>query len=127
MDYVAIECPSGSHTVTQVTNCVILRIEVEHLPGSIVIQHKFSAGHILLRALRSLGEGFVRAAIIVYDDAGPRPGIWIIGLASHGEPANKKQCHHANYGETRSHHVTPRWSTSTLFDRSTTVEHSTTN
>ena len=59
------------------------------------------AGHVFLGALGSLGKGFVRSAIIVYDDAGPGPGVRILSLSYRGEAEYEKKHHPKNQGQVR--------------------------
>src|ERR1700674_5398987 len=53
---------------------LVLRVEAVHLADGIVVQGEFGAWR-LRDALGRLGEGLVRAATAVDDDAGPRSGI----------------------------------------------------
>jgi hypothetical protein len=90
-----------------VTHRRFLRIKDVHLPGSIVVQNKFGAGHVLLCALGSFRESFIRAAIIIDDDAGPRVGNWVAGLASHGKTGDEKEGHRYDQGEIRHFVILP--------------------
>src|SRR4029077_4157339 len=102
VECIALACSGRDHTVSEVTDRRTLRIEGVHLSGGIAVQHKFSAGHILLRALRSLGESFLGATVAVYNDARPRSGVYIAGLPGQREARNETTRYHPNQREVRS-------------------------
>ena len=56
--------------IQQGVNKAISRRDEENLPGRIVVEHKLPAGHFV-RALRGFGEGLVRGATAVDNDARP--------------------------------------------------------
>jgi hypothetical protein len=89
VENIALNGATDGDAVAEMTNGLVLWIEDEYLSGSIVVQ---GARHTLLSALGCLGESFVRAAIAIYDDAGPRSGIGS-ALLGHGEGRDKKQYH----------------------------------
>src|ERR1700758_1210666 len=91
---------------------LVLRVEDENLSGGIVIQGKFCAWRTLVGALSRFGKSFVRATVAVYDDAGPRSGVRVVGLPSQREAGNEKQHHHPNQRKIRFHDVASPCSTS---------------
>jgi hypothetical protein len=67
---IALKSAGDRDAVSQMPNGFVLRIKIENLPGRIVVEHKLPAGHFV-RALRGFGEGLVRGATAVDNDARP--------------------------------------------------------
>src|SRR5579872_4147827 len=57
---------------------VVPQIVFQQAPSGVVVERQFFTRRPLLRALGGLSEGFVRAAVTIDDDAGPRSGTVLI-------------------------------------------------
>src|SRR5579862_9364423 len=93
MNRIALECASNNYTVSQMISGLVLPIQVVHQPSGVVVERQFFTRRPLLRALGGLGEGFVRAAVTIDDDAGPRSGTGLIVLPNQRDAGTDEEPH----------------------------------
>src|ERR1700688_11813 len=75
MQRIAIDNGANPDALSQVTNRLVLRVQVVNLPCGIVVKRKFRARQILLRTLGLFGKSFLGTANVIDNHSGPYPDI----------------------------------------------------